>query len=184
MGEAKIQGKNPQSKITPKAKIMMDAIKQRRSVRQFKKGTIPTEVLRSILEAGRWAPSGLNNQPWRFMILKENKKDALAQFTHYGRIVRTCDKLILVFLDKEKSYHYQKDIMALGACIQNMLLYIHQQKLGACWLGEILNRKNHIGRQLRLPETKELFGCIALGIPARVPTSRRRRPLQTLIDTV
>jgi len=44
-------------------------IKGRRSVRKFKKKTVSKQIVEKILEAGRWAPSGLNNQPWRFMVL-------------------------------------------------------------------------------------------------------------------
>jgi len=181
-GKNQRKRKSRTDKSAAGANIIMNVIKQRRSVREFKKEGVSKDIIRCILEAGRWAPSGLNNQPWRFMVLEKEKKDALAQFTHYSRIVQGCDKLILVFLDREKSYNYEKDLMALGACIQNMLLYIHQQKLGACWLGEILNQKGRIQQRLRVPKRKEFFGCIALGVPARTVQSGRRRPLKTLID--
>ncbi|MFA6497807.1 MAG: nitroreductase family protein [Desulfurivibrionaceae bacterium] len=45
------------------------AIKQRRSIRDFTDQTVDTAVLHKIIQAGVWAPSGLNNQPWRFVIV-------------------------------------------------------------------------------------------------------------------
>ncbi|MDD4183330.1 MAG: nitroreductase family protein, partial [Candidatus Omnitrophica bacterium] len=43
---------------------ILNLIKSRRSVRKFKKTDISAETIGKILEAGKWAPSGLNNQPW------------------------------------------------------------------------------------------------------------------------
>ncbi len=56
--------------------IMLDVIKRRRSVRHFDGREIPDEVMNVILEAGRWAPSGANMQPWRFIVVSQ--KETLA----------------------------------------------------------------------------------------------------------
>lgn len=54
----------------------MEAIKTRRSVRGFTNENVSDEVVGQILEAGRWAPSGLNNQAWRFIVVRnEETKD-------------------------------------------------------------------------------------------------------------
>jgi len=160
---------------------ILDLIRTRRSVRKFKKEKIPFEIVEEILEAGRWAPSGLNNQPWRFMVLEGEEKDNLAKYTKYSYIIKGADELILVFLDKEASYHYEKDLMAIGACIQNMLLYIHSKKLGACWLGEILNKREEINKVLNLSKNLVLEAVIALGKPLKLPKGGKRKSLKRLI---
>lgn len=160
---------------------ILDLIRTRRSIRRFRKGKISSRTIEKILEAGRWAPSGLNNQPWRFMVLEEEEKDNLAKYTKYSHIIKEADKLILVFLDKKASYHYEKDLMAIGACIQNMLLYIHSKKLGACWLGEILNKREEINKALNLPENLVLEAVIALGKPLRLPKKGERKNLRRLV---
>ena len=157
------------------------AIIKRRSIRRFKKKHIAPEIVEEILELGAWAPSGLNNQPWKFKVVEGALKDSLAQFTHYSFIVEKADKMILVFLDKHLSYHREKDLMAIGACIQNMLLAIHAKKLGACWLGEILNQKKAIHAFLHIPKTLELVACIALGVPAAYPKKGTRKKLKNLM---
>jgi len=159
----------------------LKTIKTRRSIRKFKNKPIASEIITHILEAGRWAPSGLNNQPWRFMVLSGQKKDTLCQFTHCRNIIKSADKLIAVFLDKQVSYNYEKDLMAIGAAIENMLLYIHSQKLGAVWLGEILNQRKKIHRFLRLKPHLQLEAVIALGYPALQPKSAKRKRLKELI---
>jgi len=137
--------------------------------------------MEEVLTAGRWAPSGLNNQPWRFMVLSGKEKDALAEFTHYSYVIKGADKIILVFLDKKYSYNLEKDLMAIGACIQNMLLYIHSQKLGACWLGEIINKRTEIKKLLKLSSSLELEAVIALGEPFNYTKKGKRKDLKSLI---
>lgn len=58
----------------------LDVIKTRRSVRHFQSKPLSEEMLMSILEAGCAAPSAHNSQPWRFVVLRGEKKDALAEF--------------------------------------------------------------------------------------------------------
>lgn len=160
---------------------VLNLIRSRRSVRKFKKTKISAKTVKKILEAGQWAPSGLNNQPWRFMVLEKDSKDSLAKFTHCSHIIKSADKVILVFLDKKYSYNHEKDLMAIGACIQNMLLYIHCQKLGACWLGEILNKRTEIKKLLKLNRNLELQAVIAVGKPIVYSYKINRKKLTSLI---
>ncbi len=57
----------------------LDLLRKRRSCRQFRPDPIPDEWVQKILEAGRWAMSGANGQPWEFIVIKDQKtKDAIA----------------------------------------------------------------------------------------------------------
>lgn len=157
------------------------AIKGRRSVRKFKKKAVPSKFIEGILEAGRWAPSGLNNQPWRFMVLSGRLKDDLADYTKYGQIMKSADQCILVFLNKTAVYSREKDLMAIGACIQNMLLAAHEQGLGACWLGEILNQRKSFCKHFSIGKELQLEAVIALGYPVSYPKGPKRKTLDELI---
>ena len=53
------------------------AIKGRRSIRQYMEKPVPQELIREILEAGTYAPSGKNSQPWRFQVLTGESKTGL-----------------------------------------------------------------------------------------------------------
>jgi nitroreductase len=48
---------------------LLELIKTRRSIRRYQEKDVPDELLEKIMEAGRWAPSGDNGQPWRFIVL-------------------------------------------------------------------------------------------------------------------
>jgi nitroreductase len=161
---------------------ILDVIMTRRSIRKFERKDVPEELVERVLEAGRWAPSGLNNQPWRFAIIRDNAiKDRISGLTHYSRIVRDADVLIAVFMDSASGYHRVKDSQAIGACIQNMLLEAHGLGLGAVWLGEIIRSDARIREVLGVGNDVELMAVIALGYPAEKPRAPRRKALQDLI---
>jgi len=63
---------------------LTDVIKQRRSIRKFKKDPIPDEFIEELLDAARLAPSGSNIQPWRFVVVKsEEVRKKLDEVTPY-----------------------------------------------------------------------------------------------------
>lgn len=169
---------------------VFQALLGRRSVRKFTDQPVGVEDLRRILEAGRWAPSGLNNQPWRFLVVRagDPRQAALAELTKYGHIVRDAQALIVVFLHKPAMYHEGKDHQSAGACIQNLLLAVHGLGLGGVWLGEIINQEAPVMEALHLDSGEyRLMAVIALGHPAQ-PSSRLdgaggsvRRPLEELL---
>ncbi len=155
---------------------------ERRSVRKFTDATVDRSVIFEALRAASWAPSGLNNQPWRFAIIRDsNLKASLAGLTRYAAILREAPVLVGVFLDKEASYDHVKDCQAVGACIQNFLLALHDLGLGAVWIGEILKNKEEIVRILELPDRLEPMAVVAVGHPAHRKQSSHRRPLEELI---
>lgn len=157
-------------------------IKERRTIRNFLDKDVPLTVIEKLIEAGSYAPSGHNNQPWRFIIIKDKQfKDNLANFTIYGDIIRRANSLILVFMDKENSYHKEKDLMAIGASIQNILLYANSLGIGTAWLGEILKNAERIRDLCQLTERYELFCVIALGWIDKKPKKVEREPLSSLI---
>lgn len=161
---------------------ILGIIRQRRSVRCFQNKKVAPRYIHKILEAGRWAPSGLNNQPWRFVVIKETKrKAAVAVFTESRDVLESAAIAIAVFFDQQASYNRDKDLMATGACVQNMLLAAETLGLATCWLGEILNRKTQVARYLHVPKSWELAAVVALGYPDEKNLKGKRKPLRKLL---
>jgi nitroreductase len=146
---------------------IIEIIRSRRSIREYLPEPVEDSIIEDILEAGHWAPSGLNNQPWRFVVVRDRKiAGSLAGCTRYGSIVHSAPLLIAVFLDRNVMYDHTKDVQACGAAIQNMLLAAHGMGLGAVWLGEILNQKDEVNDILNAPGYLELMAVVAIGYPA------------------
>jgi nitroreductase len=154
---------------------VLSAIFKRRSIRKYKKNHMTDDAVTAILEAGRWAPSGLNNQPWRFAVIRDKAvKEKLADCTDYSDIVLACDTAIAVFYDLPAGYNRDKDAMSIGACIQNMLLAAHSLGIGSVWLGEILNQKTQVNSILGINAENELMALITFGYPNEKPKQGRK----------
>lgn len=161
---------------------VLECIYNRRSVRDFTQISVEKEKIREILQAGAWAPSGLNNQPWRFVVVSSSEKRAeLARLTNYSRIVKQAPVAIAVFTDHSVMYNDLKDHQAIGACLQNMLLAAHALGLGAVWLGEILKNAVAVRESLELAENLELMAVLAVGYPARCDQTSSRTELTELL---
>jgi nitroreductase len=159
----------------------IDTILSRRSIRKYTQEKISREEISTILNAGRWAPSGLNNQPWKFVVIQEKETvEKLAGCTHYGNIVSNAPLLIAVYLDQAAMYNRTKDLQAIGAAIQNMLLACCELGLGAVWLGEILNQKDKVNLILSCPDSMELMAVLAIGHPAEKNAVSSRKELREI----
>jgi nitroreductase len=162
---------------------VFNAILNRRSIRNYTDEQIKDEEINQILEAGRWAPSAKNLQPWRFIIMKDTQKiEDLCQFTKYANILRKSKVNILIFLDRNfQGDSRTKCIQSIGACIQNILLAAHELEIGTCWIGEIVNRHEKVEKFLNLPGNLELMALITLGKMPQEKKESRRIPLNELI---
>jgi len=161
---------------------LLEGIYTRRSVRNFTGEPVEREQVLEVIRAGSWAPSGLNNQPWRFVVVRDaGKRSELARLTRYSRIIEEAPAAVAVFVDRNAMYHETKDHQAIGACLQNMLLAAHALGLGAVWLGEILKSAEAVRLALNLPENLELMAVVALGHPAPTDRQSDRRDIGELI---
>ena len=162
--------------------LVIETIKTRRSIRQFSKEPVSDEIVNQILESGLWAPSGKNNQPWKFAIIQDLElKESLAALTHSRSIIQGAPVCIAVFLDHSRVYDRTKDLQAVGACIQNMLLSIHSLGLGGIWLGEILKNKEKVAELLGAGKDLELMAVVAFGHLGKRPGDGERDPLDKRI---
>lgn len=160
----------------------LDAIYTRRSVRKFTDEPVAQAMVDELVRAAMWAPSGMNNQPWRFKVISDAPaRQTLAGYTKYGMIIKGAPVAIAVFIETAEMYNAMKDYQSIGACVQNMLLAAHAQGLGAVWLGEVVNRGSEVRAALGLPHTLELMAVVAVGHPASTKHSSTRRPLSEVL---
>jgi len=148
-----------------------DLIKTRRSIREYKQIPVSFDVLKEIVDAGRFAPSPHNIQPWEFIIVqREENCDSL--YLHLGWLYES-DKSsrpvsYIVVITEKKNLKNLSIVASLGASIENMLLSAWSHGIGSCWIGSIKD-KNGLKKFLKIPEDFTIFAVITLGYPLNIP---------------
>ncbi|MFC1854917.1 nitroreductase family protein [Thermodesulfobacteriota bacterium] len=161
---------------------VLDNIYNRRSIRVFTDDQVDQSIVKEVIKAGTYAPSGLNNQPWRFIVIRDKDlMDKISKLTHYSKVVNSANVLIAVLLDNDVVYNRDKDLQAVGACIQNILLAIQSFSLGAVWLGEILNKKDEFHKLISLEQQYELMAVVAMGHKTEKKGASTRKGIDELI---
>ena len=93
---------------------ILKALKERRSNFRFKSTPIDDEKLDLILEAGRWAPSWTNTQPWRFIVIKDKlmqKTVSNVVPTVFSLAVQDAPISIAICVNTKKDpYHFIEDV--------------------------------------------------------------------------
>lgn len=167
---------------------VLEAIKNRRTVLNYKEQTIEDEKIQAVLEAGLWAPSWLNKQPWRFIVVKEQglkvKLSNFAATAHKAAVLEAPICIVVAVNTKEDPYHF---IEAGAAATQNMALAAYSLGLSSTWVG-IFDLKKEKGSSeekvkdiLNIPNDHRVVAILPIGISKIVPT-KKRKPLSQLVN--
>ncbi len=146
-----------------------EAIKTRRSIRKFKNREIPDDLTEKIIEAGMYAPSARNQQPWHFILVtRQELKEKLMKAHPYASMLREAPLAILVCGDTDLELSHGYWPVDCSAATQNILLAAHNEGLGSVWLGVYprTERINAIRTIFSLPPNIQPLSLIALGYPA------------------
>ncbi len=151
---------------------ILNLLKSRRSIRVYQDKPVPQELLLQVLEAGRWAPTGANLQPWHFIVVTDPEArkqigDVARFFFIKSSHVEKAPVVIAIGFDTRKGKYGRYDVTLAGG---NMLTMAASLGLGTCWIGAFDEPK--VKEILEIPESIEVIGLITLGYPdekAEVP---------------
>lgn len=109
---------------------------ERRSIRSYKPDQITEEQLGEILEAGKYAASGMGRQPVKLIVIQD--KATIAKLSKLNAQIMGADTdpfygaptVILVIADKSASTYYADGCLALG----NMMVAAHAVGVDSCWI--------------------------------------------------
>jgi len=151
---------------------VLEAIEERRSVREYKPSSIPKEHLKKILEAARLAPSAGNRQPWRFIIVrKPEQKEHLANIAQNQMFLADAGVIIVALADAEASPKwFKQDVMI---AIEHMVLASTSFGYGTCWIGAF--KEEQVKQLLGIPERISIVALLPIGIPNEKPRPKPRR---------
>jgi len=166
---------------------VLEAIKGRRSVREFKPDPVKDEDLKRILEAGRWSPSAGNCQPSEFVVVKDpTVKRRLATAALEETFISEAPVVIVVCANMPRtSWRYGRRgeelycIQDTAAATQNMLLAAYSLGYGTCWVGAFDD--DAVAEVIRVPPGVRPVAIIPLGRPAERPSPPSRRPLSEIV---
>lgn len=171
----------------------LEAIITRRSTRNYRPDPIEQEKLNKILEAGRQAPSGGNNQTNHFLVIRnrevlkelirmtekafagmEADENTYSSLRHSitaskkGGYVFCYNAPVLIAVANRRDYGNN---MADCACaIENMMIAANALDLGSCWINQLkwLNEEPEIVRylsELGMKENERVYGAVVIGYP-------------------
>ena len=155
----------------------MNAIFQRRSIRQYTKQDISEEMLRTILRAGMSAPSAGNQRPWQFIVVKDTETlTQISEVSPYAGMTKNAPLAIVVCGDLEQGRFQGFWVQDCSAATQNILLEVTENGLGAVWLGmyPIEERVESLQKLFNLPGHIIPFSVIPIGYPVKSPEAPDR----------
>ena len=172
----------------------LQAILTRRSTRDYKPDPVEQEKLEKILDAGRQAPSGGNNQTSHFFVIRKREvldrlvgmverafarmevtEDMYASMKHSvtaakkGGYVFCYNAPVLIVVANRTGYG--NNIADCACAIENMMVAANALDLGSCWINQLkwLNEEAEILEYLRsfgLKEEERVYGAVIVGYPA------------------
>jgi len=163
---------------------VINVIKRRRSVRAYQEEQLKEHELQAILEAGLWAPSAHNSQPWHLTVIQDADfirhmsavstadmaKSEVGWVAHMGKsgrsILYNAPTVIIV---SGKITDLLDPLIDCSAATQNLLLAAEELDIGSCWVGLIRFFFDHGDEvdKLQLPEGYKPFHAVCLGYKAR-----------------
>lgn len=159
----------------------------RRSIRDFRPGRVPDELILTGLRLASAAPSAGNSQEREYIIVRDRvQKERLMNAALGQESIIESDVTVAFCGDLERiSARYGKRgrefyvFQDVAAAIQNFLLYIHSQGLGAVWIGAF--NDSEVSEVLALPHYIKPIALVPVGKPGEVPQTPPRRDLDEMI---
>jgi nitroreductase len=159
-----------------------ETISSLRAVRAFDPRPIPPDVLERILEAGRRAPSSMNEQRWAFVVCTDRERLLeLASVGDYaGHIAGAAAAIALVTPEAEEGWRRESIAFDLGQCAQNLQLAAWAEGVGS--VHAAVYDEERTRRLLGYPDDHRCDYLLSFGYPASAPSGHGgRRPLEELL---
>lgn len=166
-----------------KTSRILSLARNRRPVREFADRPLPPETVESVLEAGRWAPSAKEAQPWRFVAVQEaltRRELAAAAFNHphvaTAPLLVVCCARIHSHVSGSGRVSYPMD---LAAAAQNMLLAAADMGLSTSWINGF--RESAVRDAVDAPSEVPVVTILAIGYADGIRSLPDRRPWDEVV---
>lgn len=175
---------------------VVEIIRSRRTIYDFKPEPVPREKIVRILEHAVWAPNHKVTEPWRFIVVNGKTKEELADIYRQVQIEKTKSddpevlakvsqkgykklmskpSVIGVVCQKNPDpYRAREDYAATCCAIHNIFLAAWEEGIGMQWSTSGLTWHPEALKLLQVnPDTEEIVGFLYTGYPAVIPDQKR-----------
>ena len=182
---------------------LKEAINKRRSIRKFKSLDVSKELIEDLIKCARLAPSAKNRQPWKFLIVKNDIKNQIADIMlekeenskislerkiynanssvkSTAQIIKEAPILILVLKQYEDNWIIG-DSLSIGGAIEHICLRATDLGLGSLLIRDIVYTQKEIAKLVG-HEDMELISAISIGYPNENPKQRPRKKLIVVLE--
>jgi nitroreductase len=161
---------------------ILEAIRNRYSCRAYQEKPIEQEKLNSIFEAARLAPSAMNAQDWRFVVVTD--KDIRQQVAGHTNRPEVFQKAGAIIAACSNSDHVMRCGQAIGPidvaiALEHIALQATELGLATCWIGSFDTDK--VRDILSVPADVAIIELMAIGYPADSKREPRREPVEKIV---
>jgi nitroreductase len=142
---------------------VFEAVKARRSVRGYASTPVPEEKLGRILESARLAPSAHNEQPWHFIVVKDQGKREEMSKARWAKFLKEAPVVIVGCGDSKSSPEWH--VVDTTIALENMVLTATNEGLGTCWIGSF--DEDLVKRLLKIPDHLRVVALLSVGYPRK-----------------
>ena len=154
---------------------VFEAIRTMLAVRQFQDRSVPDEVLRRVVEAGRLTASGMNRQPWHFVVVQDRETlRRMGELARTGPYIAQVPAAIAVAVDGSRLA-----VSDGSLAIHSMMLTAWGEGVGSNWVG--FGGLDPIKPLLGIPDDLDLLAILPLGYPAR-PVGKGKKSRKPLAE--
>lgn len=154
---------------------ILEAVKRRRSIRDFEKKKIAQSLIDKLIDALIWAPSAGNLQSRKFYLVQDEKiKKGIAKAALNQNFIAEAPLVVVGCTDNSIASRYGErgiylySVQDVACSIMGMMLVAHENGLGSVWVGAF--NEGGVSNLLKMPHNLRPVAIVPIGYPSRVPS--------------
>lgn len=168
--------------------MLLKLIKSRKSVRKFKPEKVSKELTLELLEAARWAPSAVNRQPWKFIVVNDTEALNKVYKAYPREWFKTAQQVIIICGNHDESWVRERDTkdhcdIDIAITTDHLTLKATELGIGTCWVCNF--DPEVIQQEFQLPKNLEPIVMVPFGFPVEEEifdiVDKKRKSLEEIV---
>lgn len=178
---------------------LSEAIDKRKSIRKYQNKKINKNIIESLIDSARLAPSAKNRQPWSFVVVQDIIKNKIADtmikkenellqtidrkgssVINTAKIIKEAPILIIVLKEYDENWIIS-DCLSIGAAIEHICLKATDLGLGSLWIADTVYVQKDIAKLVE-HENMQVISAISIGYSDQEPNRRPRKKLEDILE--